>query len=73
MRTGGVVEQQMARVNVTDELWLEFRRSCLEDGVHVSDRLGRLVVAELQRRRRSSAPTAPARRRDRPEAQTLFG
>jgi hypothetical protein len=57
------VEQQMARVNVSDAAWVEFRSACLAKGEHVSDALGRLVSAELRRRsatqRRSSTATTP--------------
>lgn len=60
------MEQQVARVNVTDEQWKVFRRACLDDGVPVSDALGRLVETELRKRgprRTEASPTRRARAR----------
>lgn len=52
----------MARANVTDEQWKEFRRACLDDGVPVSDALGRLVEAELRKKRLALSASNPRRR-----------
>lgn len=42
---------QVARVAVSDEQWRAFRQAALTQGVSVSAYLGRLVGAELKRRR----------------------
>jgi hypothetical protein len=42
---------QVARVAVADEQWLAFRQAALAQGVSVASYLGRLVEAELARRR----------------------
>ena len=39
----------MARVNVSDAVWVEFRSACLTKGEHVADALARLVVRDLSR------------------------
>lgn len=57
----------MARVNVSDAAWVEFRSVCLAKGEHVSDALGRLVAAELNR-----AARAATRRRRSGGMPTLF-
>jgi len=57
----GRAEKQMARANVNDEVWFEFRTACLVEGEHVSDVLGRLVDQELQRRRRGAVGDRAAR------------
>lgn len=56
----------MARVNVSDAVWVKFRSRCLERGVHVADALAELVeqdVAEAQARsgrgRRAAGVSAP--------------
>ena len=68
------MEQQVARVNVTDEQWKAFRRACLDDGVPVSDALGRLVETELRKRGHRRAGASLTRRaRARIEEPRLFG
>lgn len=68
------VVQQVARVNVTDEQWKEFRRACLDDDVAVSDALGRLVETELRRRRQRPVEATPSRRPGvRIDEPRLFG
>jgi hypothetical protein len=47
----------VARVTVSDKAWAEFRRVALAQGTPVSRYLGRLVEAELERRK-----TRPVRR-----------
>src|SRR5438093_5115114 len=42
---------QVARVAVSDEEWRAFRHAAVAQGVSVSSYLGRLVDAELRRRR----------------------
>ena len=52
-----------ARINVDDDSWRRFRQQCLHDGEHVSEVLGRLVAAEVNRRRppaRQPAADKPA-------------
>lgn len=44
-------KQQVARVAVDDEQWLAFRQVGLARGISVSVYLGKLVEAELNRRR----------------------
>lgn len=43
---------KVARVAIDDEEWRDFRQAALAQGVSVSGYLGRLVAAELSRRRR---------------------
>jgi hypothetical protein len=43
-------KHQFARVAVSDETWLEFRRAALGQGVSIAAYLGRLVDAEVKRR-----------------------
>lgn len=45
-------KQQVARLAVSDEQWLAFRQAALARGTSVSAYLGKLVEAELGRRRR---------------------
>ncbi len=42
---------QVARVSVPDDQWLAFRQAALSQGISVSAYLGRLVEAEVSRRR----------------------
>lgn len=58
----------MARVKVSDAVWVEFRSACLAKGEHVADALGRLVESELRRR----AGVAPRRSRLSENAPRLF-
>jgi hypothetical protein len=55
---------QVARVAVDDDHWLAFRQAALARGISVSAYLGRLVDAELRRRKgrpvASVTPDAPA-------------
>ncbi|MGH2963706.1 MAG: hypothetical protein ACRDL3_16160 [Solirubrobacterales bacterium] len=51
---------QIARVGVDDERWMAFRQAALSRGISVSAYLGRLVEAELKRRKgRAVATIAP--------------
>jgi hypothetical protein len=43
-------KHQLARVAVSPETWLEFRRAALAQGVSIAAYLGRLVDTEVQRR-----------------------
>jgi hypothetical protein len=53
------VEQQMARVNVSDEEWLAFRMEAIRTKRSVATYLGHLVAKELRRidRRDTGAPS----------------
>ena len=59
----GASEQQTARVNVDDEVWLRFRVLALEADRSIANYLGQLVRDELRRskRRQSSPPTVEAK------------
>jgi hypothetical protein len=43
-------KHQLARVAVSDETWLEFRRAALGQGISIAAYLGRLVDSEVKRR-----------------------
>lgn len=43
-------KHQLARVAVSAETWLEFRRAALGQGISIAAYLGRLVDAEVRRR-----------------------
>ncbi len=43
-------KHQLARVAVSPETWLEFRRAALGQGISIAAYLGRLVDAEVRRR-----------------------
>lgn len=64
-----VPKQQVARVAVDDEQWLTFRQAALARGVSVSAYLGKLVEAELGRRRQR--PVASVKGEAPPERQAL--
>ena len=57
-------KHQLARVAVSPETWLEFRRAALAQGISIAAYLGRLVDAEVGRRSDRSVahldPDAPA-------------
>lgn len=57
--------QQVARVNVSEEAWEEFRVRALRSRTTVADYLGELVKKELQRQ----APKVSAPVTSRPEAE----
>jgi hypothetical protein len=43
-------QRQLARVAVSDETWLDFRRAALGQRISIAAYLGRLVDAEVRRR-----------------------
>lgn len=62
----------MARVNVSDAVWVEFRSACLFEGEHVAEALGRLVEGELRRKARRPTTASHRPQASRPMAPTLF-
>ena len=52
--------QQLARVNVSDGAWQEFRVRALRGGTTVADYLGKLVTRELARPAPQPAEPPPA-------------
>ncbi len=62
----------MARVNVSDAVWIEFRAACLVEGEHVADALGRLVKCEVRRLVRQSTGASSKSRASTSTTPTLF-
>lgn len=52
------VAQQMARVNVDDDTWMEFRLVAIRRRKSIATYLGDLVAAEVARRARQAATDA---------------